>query len=992
MTSFRLDQGGLIDRNAPLNFRFDGKAYQGFQGDTLASALLANGIQLMGRSFKYHRPRGVYGSGSEEPNALMTVGRGQEQESNLRATMIDLYEGLEAQSQNAWPSLKTDVMAVNSLISAFLPAGFYYKIFLGSANFWLLPEYFIRRAAGLGRPNEQANEDDYQHHFTHCDVLVVGSGISGVAAALAAARSGASVTLVDEHDKLGGQGLWREAEQRAWLHAALAELADYPKVRLMSRTTAWGHYDDNMVACVQIEGDPGAPLRAHQPRARAWHIRAKRVIYATGAIERPLVFANNDRPGAMLAHAGAAFAGKFGVLVGKSLVLATNNDDGYNSARLLADAGAQVHLLDAREQVSEALQDSLKGRDVELSLGQTLLAAKGGAGGVSAAEIGGLDGKSSRLVTCDGVLSSGGWSPAIHLHSHTGGKATWRDDLQAFVAGKRLQEGVTVGAAAGLFGTQEALASGWQQGITAAQDLGHSSSAGQTPTLDGLDIEATPIMPLWSNPKPTKVKGKAFVDFQNDAGSSDVVMANQEGYRSVEHLKRYTTLGMGTDQGKTANINGHALLAQAQGRAIAEVGTTTFRPPYSPLTLGAFGGPHVGEAFAPIRRTPMHDLHAAAGASFVEAGMWKRAEWYTRDGEDMWASIKREARQVRQAVAMCDVSTLGKIDVQGPDAQEFIQRLYCNGMKTLAIGKVRYGLMLRDDGFVFDDGTVARLAENHYYMTTTTANAAAVLAHMEYHLDVVWPDLKVRVASITDQWAGMAIAGPRSRDMLQAALPHIDMSSEGLPFMGFVDTELNGLPVRVLRISFSGELAYEVHTPARFGPQVWQALSETGKDFGLMPYGTEALGALRIEKGHVAGGELDGRTTPADMGLGKMVAKKKDFIGRLGLLRDGVKRQDRASLVGIMPADGRSRIIAGSQLTEEGQVAGFGNVTRALGWISSAHFSVEHDCFIALGFVENGAERIGQTLFAASPLDGEHLPVNIVSSHMIDPQGERQNG
>ncbi len=992
MPGFRLEQGGLIDRSTPLNFRFDGKSMSGFAGDTLASALLANGVQLMGRSFKYHRPRGVYGSGSEEPNALMTLGRGQEEESNLRATMVDLYDGLDARSQNAWPSLNLDLLSANSMISAFLPAGFYYKIFLGSANFWLLPEYFIRRAAGLGYPNALDNEDDFQHHYQHCDVLVAGGGTSGLAAALAAARSGASVVIVDEHARLGGQGLWRNAEERVFVDAALSELEANPKIKVLTRTTAWGHYDDNMVACIQIEGDPGAPLAPHQPRARAWHMRAQRVIYATGAIERPLVFANNDRPGVMLAHAAGSFASKFGVLIGKRILLATNNDDSYAHASILAQAGAEVTLLDARSAVSAALTAQAKAAQVDLRLGQTVLAAKAGKAGPSAAEIGALDGKSSSLIDCDAIASSGGWSPSIHLHSHTGGKAEWRDDLQAFVAGKRLQEGVTVGAAAGLFGAQDALASGWQQGLAAAQDLGHHQASGEAPRLELAEAPTTTIMPLWSCPKPKILKGKAFVDFQNDASASDVAMANQEGYRSVEHLKRYTTLGMGTDQGKTSNINGHALLAEAQGRAIAEVGTTTFRPPYSPVTLGAFGGPHTGMAFAPIRRTPMQALHAAAGASFVEAGLWYRAEWYSRPGEDMWASIKREALNVRQAVGMCDVSTLGKIDVQGPDAQEFIQRLYCNGMKTLPVGKVRYGLMLRDDGMVFDDGTVARLADQHYYMTTTTAKAAAVLAHMEYHLDVVWPDLKVRVASITDQWAGMSIAGPRSREMLQAALPGLDLSNEGLPFMGFLDTELNGLPIRLLRISFSGELAYEVHTPSRFGPQVWQVLEQVGQDFGLMAYGTEALGALRIEKGHVAGGELDGRTTPADMGLGKMVAKKKDFIGRLGLMREGLSRDDRPRLVGLMPADGRSKFVAGSQLTEAKSVGGFGQITKSLGWVSSAHFSVEHGCTIALGFVENGDRRHGETLYAASPLDGLHVPVTLVSPHMIDPQGERQHG
>lgn len=989
MSAFRLPDGGLIDRSQPLDFTFDGQRLRGYQGDSLASALLANGQHTIARSFKYHRPRGVYGTGSEEPNALISVGKGVAFESNLRATMLDLYDGMQAKSQNAWPNAKLDFMAVNQLLSPFLVAGFYYKIFMGSANFWMLPEWFIRRAAGLGKGNTVDETEDYQHHYAFTDVMIVGAGRAGLAAALSASRSGARVTLVDERSQWGGQGLWRYDFDMNWESEVIGELEANPRVTLMSRTTAFGHYDHGLVVCAQIEGNPGEPMAGHMPRGRVHHIRAKKVIYATGAIERPLVFAGNDAPGVMLGHAGLAYANQYGVAVGEKVVIATNNDDSHFVAREMAAKGIQVVLADCRADVGLELTNATEEAGVDLRLGHTIAGARGGNRGASQAEILTLDGKSSDTIECNAVLSSGGWSPAIHLHCHTGGKAEWREDLQAFVAGKRMQDGTPVGTAAGIMDTQGCLNSGWNQGIAAAQNLGFDAPAGQGPVAEPT-LYGAPLQALWECPEPQRLKGKAFVDLQNDATAKDIKLANQEGYKSVEHTKRFTTLGMGTDQGKTSNINGHALLAAAQEREIPQVGTTTFRPPYTPVTLGAFAGPHVMKSFAPYRRTPMHEWHVANNASFVEAGLWLRPEWYTRPGEDMWDSIKREARNVRQNVGMCDVSTLGKIDVQGPDALEFIQRLYSNGMKTLPIGKVRYGLMLREDGHVMDDGTVARVGENHYYVTTTTAKAGPVMAHLEYYLDVVWPELKARVASTTDQWAAMSIAGPNARKLLERGFDAELVSNDALPFMGFVDTSLNGCPVRIMRISFSGELAYEIHTPANHGLFVWTKMMELGQALDLQPYGVEALSALRLEKGHVAGGDLHGNATAADMGLGKMVAKKKDFIGRLALQREGIEADDRLVLVGLLPADGKSKIIGGSQISDQHSVGAKGQVSNDFGWVSSAHYSVEMDHPIALAYVKNGAERYGQTLYACSPVDGAvSVPVIVCSPHMIDPSGER---
>ncbi len=898
---YRLAEGGLIDRSEILRFRFDGRLLEGHQGDSLASALLANGVRLVGRSFKYHRPRGILTAGSEEPNALVRLGEGAGAEPNCRATMAELRGGLIATSQNRWPRLSFDLLALNGLLSPIFPAGFYYKTFKWPAALWTrLYERLIRRAAGLGEAPLEPDPDRYDKRHAHCDVLVVGGGPAGLAAALAAGRAGARVILADEQLRPGGRLLAERLEIEgapalAWVERTQAELLSLPEVTLLPRTTAFGYYDHNLVALLE-EVVPGAPAD-DRPRQRLWTVRAREVVLATGAIERPLAFADNDRPGVMLAGAVRSYLNRYAVAPGARAVVFTTGDDAYRTALDLVAVGLQLAaVVDAREAPDHPLASSLRMAGVDTLAGHVVTRAFGDAG-LAAVEVmrlesGGVSG-AARRIDCDLLAVSGGWQPAIHLHSQTGAKPVYDPELQAFRPGAPRQKERSAGAAAGHLALGACLETGLLAGAAAAAAAGRGDGAppptpacAPEPWRAGLD--------LWAVPAAGRA-GKTFVDFQNDVTVDDVALAHREGYRSVEHLKRYTTLGMGTDQGKTGNLVGLALMAGLEDRPIDRVGTTTFRPPYVPVTLGALAGAEVGAHFRPLRLTPMHDWHVAAGAAFIDAGLWRRPRYYPRPGETLLTATLREARAVRESVGLVDVSPLGKIDVQGPDAAEFLDRLYCNPLSRLAVAKARYSLMLREDGMVFDDGTVSRLGETTYYVTTTTANAAPVMAHMEFHRQAVWPELAVEVTSITDQWAGMALAGPNSRTVLARAVDGADVGDPALPFMGVLPATIAGCPVRLFRISFSGELAYEIHTPADYGTRVWQAVFEAGAGAGIVAYGTEAMGALRIEKGHVAGAELDGRTTPADLGLGRMASRRKDYVGRAAPRPAGARRSRPAA-------------------------------------------------------------------------------------------------
>ena len=1000
---FRKLEGGLIDRDRPLSFRFDGRAYTGYAGDTLASALLANGVRLVGRSFKYHRRRGIFGAGVEEPNALIGLREGNREEPNLRATGIELFDGLTAVSQNRWPSLDFDMGGVNNFLSRFLPAGFYYKTFMWPGNAWMFYERIIRAAAGLGKAPLLADPDVYERRHVHCDVLIVGAGPSGLSAAHAAAKSGARVILVDDNPAPGGSLLGRSATiddvpALAWVDQVTGELAAAANVRLLPRATAFGYYDQNLVAVCERVADHVAKPRPYQPRQRLWWVRARRVILATGAIERPIVFAGNDLPGVMLASAVRAYQLQYAVKCGRRAVVFTNNDSAYECVSALTAGGVPVSLVvdarpggpgsGARAIVDRAGVELLSGYGVVNVLGKKavtgveVMALADGASRV--------DGK-PRRIDCDLLCVSGGWNPSVHLFSQSQGKLRYDEGIASFVPDQSRQAERSAGAALGSFALADCLREGLEAGVEAAGITGFAVPSSLSPAACD-DYAQAPLEALWEVPLPAGRRAKRFVDLQNDVTAEDVALAEREGYHSVEHLKRYTTLGMGTDQGRTSNVNGLAILARLQGTEIPKVGTTTFRPPFSPVTLGALVAREVGIDLAPLRLSPMHDWHLGAGANFVTVGLWLRAQYYARRGEAMMEAINREVLAVRTGVGMVDVSSLGKIEIQGRDAAEFLDRIYINRWTNLKVGRCRYGFMLREDGFILDDGTTTRTGENCFYMTTTTAQAGPVMAHLEYYAQTVWPELHVHFASVTDQWAGMAIAGPRARDVLakacQASDAGSDVDNEALPFMGYLESHIAGLPVRLFRMTFSGEMAYEIHTPSDHGSRVWEALMMAGKDYGITPYGTEAMAVLRIEKGHVVGAELDGRTIPADFGFERMQKQDVDFVGKRSLERPALAYGTRKTIVGLTSDDGR-KIPRGAQIIWNPTAP---KPVQMLGHVSSTCFSPNLEKYIALALLEDADAYQGKLLYASSPLTDKHVPVRVGPSVFIDPQGERARG
>ncbi|WP_292569788.1 sarcosine oxidase subunit alpha [Mesorhizobium sp.] len=986
----RLPSGGLIDRSDALSFRFDGKTLVGFRGDTLASALVANGVKLVGRSFKYHRPRGILTAGSEEPNALVELRSGARREPNTKATTAELYEGLEAASQNRWPSLRFDVMAINQLFAPIFVAGFYYKTFMWPAKFWeAVYEPAIRRAAGLGRAAGVSDPDHYDKAWAHCDVVIAGSGSAGLAAALAAGRSGARVILCEEDFVLGGRlladvGTIDGLPAAEWIARTVAELTAMPDVRIMTRTTLFGVYDGGTYGAIERVNDHLPMPPEHQVRQRLWRIVAKRCVVAAGSLERPIVFAGNDTPGVMMASAMRSYINRYAATPARRIALFTNNEDGWRTVETAMAAGLQVAaVIDARPEISPAHR-SLASKGGFPVLHGSVSAVDGGKDGVRKISVS-LTGGARAEVEADGLAISGGWNPAVGLTSYHRGRPKWRDDIAAFVPDGAPPGMAAAGAANGAFGLGGCLREGFEAGAAAARDGGRSGNVGSMPVADD---EAFSLTPLWH----VAGKGKAFVDQQHDVTASDVELAQREGFQSVEHLKRYTTLGMATDQGKTSNVTGLAIMAAVSGKSIPETGTTIYRPPYAPVAIGAFAGHHRDENFHATRLTPSHHWAAEQGAIFVDTGLWKRAQWYPRSGEKDWLeSVTREVKAVRSGVGFCDVSTLGKIDVHGPDAGAFLDRVYINAFSSLAVGKARYGLMLREDGIVYDDGTTSRLAEDHYFLTTTTAKAGLVMQHLEFCRQVLFPELDVQLTSVSDQWAQFSIAGPKTRDLLKEIVdPAEDLSNEGFPFMGAREVALRGgIKARLFRISFSGEMAFEISVPARYGEALARNLMIAGKPFGVTPYGTEALGVMRIEKGHVAGPELNGTTTAADLGLGKMMSTKKDFVGRVMAGREALVAPNRQVVVGIKPTDKARRLRSGAHIIPKSEVPGPDNDQ---GYVTSVCFSPVLDQWIGLGLVERGRERIGEIVRAHDPLRGEEYDVELCNSVFYDPDGGRQRG
>ena len=1007
---FRLSEGGLIDRSKILPFTFEGRSYEGHPGDSLASALLANGVHFVARSFKYHRPRGIFAAGAEEPNALVQLGEDPRTEPNLRATQIELYRDLAATPQHCWPSLDFDVGGVNDRLARFFPAGFYYKTFMWPASMWMKYEAVIRQAAGLGKAPSGPDPDSYDKTFAHTDLLVVGGGPAGLTAALAAARAGARVVLAEQEPLLGGwllgaAGIEIEGLPALdWVAAAEAELRSCPEVTLLTRTQCFGVYDHNFFALNQRVTDHQSPgdRDPRLPRQRLWKLRARQVVFATGAIERPLVFRDNDRPGIMLAGAAQTYLRRYAVKPGEKAVVFTNNDSGYGAALALHEAGTKIAgVIDLRETPEGHLTAQAQAAGLDIFAGHAVIATEGGKR-VSGCRIAPLDESGKRVfgggtpLECDLLVSSGGWSPTVHLFAQAKGQLIWDEAQACFVPGKagRADQRV-VGAANGAFDLGTALAQGQTAGLEAAKDAGFREKGRKRPKAvvatgdETFDFLPGRFLYLVPSDRPLGQGGKHFVDLQNDVAASDLQLALREGYGSIEHVKRYTTTGMGTDQGKTGNLNAIGIVAEQLGKPLPEVGVTTFRLPYTPVTFGIFAGRDVDDLLDPVRTTPMQAWHKANGAVFEDVGQWKRPWYFPNPGEDMQAAVQRECRAVRSSLGLLDASTLGKIDIQGPDAATLLNRVYSNAWSKLAVGKCRYGLMLSEDGMVMDDGVTARLGEGHYLMSTTTGNAAAVLAHLEEWLQTEWPELKVYLTSVTEQWATLQLAGPNARKLL-SRFTDLDLSPDSFGFMEVKAAEVMGVPARIFRISFTGELSYEINVPASYGQAVWEAFMREGETFGITPFGTETMHVLRAEKGFIiVGQETDGSVTPLDLGLEGLCSKTKDFIGKRSLARPDMLRSDRKQLVGLETDDPSEVLPEGAQLTETvPETPRPSAPVPMVGHVTSSYPSPTLGRSLALALVKGGRDRVGQRLYA--PLaDGRTLACKVVSPVFYDPEGEK---
>ena len=979
MSQINRIKGGLVNQKKSISFTFNGHILTGYEGDTLASALLANNKKLVGRSFKYHRPRGIVTAGSEEPNAIMEIGNGPYKDPNTRATITELYNGLEANSQNHKGPLGFDLMAIIDFLSPLVGAGFYYKTFMWPKAFWeKFYEPAIRNAAGLGTLSTEPDPDCYDKGFRYCDILIIGAGATGLSAAITAASSGAKVILADEDFLMGGRLNTESIRVNGipgskWAKDTVAALSSMENVTLMSDTTIFGVYDHGIYGAIENRSSEAREDK-DKPRQVNWRIYAKRSILCAGAIERSIAFGNNDRPGIMLASAVRSYANRFAVATGDKVSVYTNNDDGWNTARDLVLKNIRVvAVIDSR-----SIKPVLRVAGAEIFMGTNVVDTKGRRALKS------IKLSNGKTIDTDCLAVSGGWNPNLHLTCHHRGIPKWNEEIASFIPDESNPPGMSVaGRAKGTMVLSDAIIEGHNVGSSVALDLGYS--------VKKIDPAETPsvsysVTANWGVPSG---KNRAWVDFQNDVTVKDIRLANQEGFKSVEHVKRYTTLGMATDQGKTANVLGIGIMADNMSQTMEETGTTIFRPPYSPVAIGAFAGRRRGMEFYPTRYTPSHKWSVEQDAIFVEVGMWYRSQWFPLPGETHWReSVDREVKQTRASVGICDVTTLGKIDIKGADVSEFLNKVYVNAFAKVPVGKTRYGLMLREDGMVMDDGTTARLSENHFVMTTTTANAVNVYRHLQFCHQCLWPDLDVHMISVTEQFAQYAVAGPNSRKLLQKVIDSdCDISNEAFPYMGAGEiTICGGIPARLFRISFSGELAYEIAVQTRYGDSLMRALMEAGKEFNVVPYGTEALGVMRIEKGHAAGPELNGQTSAYDLGMGGMISGKKDFIGyKLGM-REDLLRDDRMQMVGFKPVNTQDLLQAGSHLLN---LRDKPSTETDQGWISSCIYSPILGHYIGIGFIKSGHSRKGEFVRAVDLVRGNDIEVEICSPHFVDPEGER---
>jgi sarcosine oxidase subunit alpha len=1000
---YRLPTGGSrIDRSKPLSIRFDGKSVSGFAGDTVASAVLAAGQKLFGRSFKYHRPRGVVGLGSEEMNALIGVGTGARQEPNLRATQVEAFDGLSAETQNRWPNLSFDIGAINNKVSRFIPGGFYYKTFMWPQSFWKhIYEPFIRRAAGLGKAATERDPDTYEHMHVHVDVLVVGGGIAGLTAAEAAAQAGARVLLADENTVFGGIADIMAGAidgECAGDHATTiaTRLQAMPNVQMMSRTTVVGHFHHNHLMMFErvADHDP-ALLAAGAPRHRLWKVRAGQVILATGALERPIAFANNDRPGIMLASAMRGLLERQAVAPGTTGVVFTNNDDAYLTALALKQAGVNVRVVDSRQRPEGTLFTRAQSENIDVQFGSVISAVEGNLS-VTAVKIAAYRKGQGRVITekkvaCDFVAMSGGWNPVLHLWCHNGGKIKWDDVNHCYRPNTHNDAIVAIGGANGTQTLAESIAEAQAAGEAAAKATLKKAKAVKPKKLEIKEPQRAALEPLWFAPATGKYNegNKHFIDFQNDVTAADLELAQREGYESVEHTKRYTTFGMATDQGKTSNINGLGVLAEATGKTIPEIGITTFRPPYTPYSFGSIAGALTGNLFLPIRRTAAYDWHLSQGAVWEPVGQWRRAYTYPKNGEDKHAAIAREILCVRNKVGLLDASTLGKIEIKGPDAAEFLDRMYTNMFSTLKTGKCRYGLMMNELGFLIDDGVTVRLGDDHFLMHTTSGGADRIAAHLEEWLQTEWTHYKVFVTPVTEQWSQFAVAGPKARDVLAKLSPDFDLSNEAFPHMSFKIGKLGAYPVRLYRISFTGELSYEIATPTNLGRGLWDAILEAGAEFGMETYGTEAQHVLRAEKGYIViGDETDGTTTPNDVGMDGLVSKKKaDFIGKRSLQQSHLAAPNRKQLVGLLTEDPQDVLPDGAYAVRAVKDK---PPMEMIGQVTSSYMSPTLNRSIAMALIENGRARMGETI--SFPLEGGKVMRAVITDTVFyDKEGARIN-